>query len=361
MNGKEHLKNNAVSKEIIQKRLSRCELSLARSEGQPVEASKIADLWRQRSYYLACLKRYPEAISSYQRTIALLPEDAKVWCNYGSALATEGHLRQAVEAYDHALALCPDYATVWRRRGRVLHCLKEHVLAIESYDQALTHCPTDSRSWHGQGLANLSLKRVEKAIECFQAAIAADPQLLDPRLALTHILIEQERYREAMSGVQPLVTQGRQDAHLFDCYAYLLDQRGDSDMALQYLEDAAYLQPGKAIFWFHRGLILTRLHQYPEAHDAFREALRRQADHADSWLALGIILRKLSEPEAAIAALDKALALSPGHPLAFFHQACCYALLGRHDWASEHLNRAISLDAETYLEKARRETVLAAL
>jgi len=87
----------------------------------------------------------------------------------------------------------------------------------------------------------------------------------------------------------------------------------------------------------------------------------RRADRADNWLALGIVLRILSEPEAAIAAFDKALALSPSHPLAFFHQAGCYALLGRDDWASEHLRRALSLDSKTYLTKARRDPILRSL
>ena len=87
----------------------------------------------------------------------------------------------------------------------------------------------------------------------------------------------------------------------------------------------------------------------------------RRADKSDGWLALGLVLRHLCEPEAAIAAFDKALALSPSHPLAFFHQASCYAALGRDDWAAEHLRRALSLDAQTYLLKAQRDPILQGL
>ncbi|NER84334.1 MAG: tetratricopeptide repeat protein [Leptolyngbya sp. SIO1D8] len=71
-----------------------------------------------------------------------------------------------------------------------------------------------------------------------------------------------------------------------------------------------------------------------------------------------MILRKLSQHEEAIAAFDKALAIVPNHPLAFFHQACCYAAIGKHNWALEHLRRAITLDTKTYLRKVQREPTL---
>ena len=334
---------------------------LAECDAELEQGCNTAEIWQQRSFCLAQLKRYPEAIMSFQQALTLDPDNPRVWCNYASTLAATRQLTDAVYAYDRALDLAPDYANVWRRRGKVLYHQKEYVRAIESYDHALALEPTDARLWYGKGLAAYHLGQLAQAIDLFKTAIANEPNSPEVHISLAYALIDNNQKSQALAYLQPWVTKGVENERLFQCYAYLLDQRGDHDEALYYLEQACELDPGNVDFWFHRGIVLTRLKRLSEAHEIFREVLMRRADKSDGWLALGLVLRHLSEPEAAIAAFDKALALSPSHPLAFFHQASCYAALGRDDWAAEHLRRALSLDAQTYLLKAQRDPILQGL
>ncbi len=334
---------------------------LAECDAELEQGHATGEIWQQRSFCLAQLGRYPEAILSFQQALSLDPDNPKVWCNYASTLAATRQLADAVHAYDRALDLAPDYANVWRRRGKVLYHQKEYVRAIESYDHALVLEPTDARVWYGKGLASYQLGQIQQSIEYFKVAIANDPNTPEAYISLAHALIDNNQKSQALAYLQPWITKGWQDARLLQCYAYLLDQRHDHEEALHSLEEACALDPRNVDLWFHRGIMLTRLKRLPEAHVAFREMLKCRADRTDGWLALGLVLRHLSEPEAAIAAFDKALALSPSHPLAFFHQASCYALLGRDDWAEEHLRRALSLDTQTYLLKAQQDPALQGL
>lgn len=333
-------------------------LLLARCEGRLSDNPTSAVFWQQRSYYLVRLGRYQDAINSYQKTLALLGNDAKVWCNYASTLAAAGHLNEAIVAYDRSLDLVPTYSNAWRRRGKILYRLGDYAQAIESYDQALASAPTDGRLWYAKGLASYHLHQIEQAIDYFQIALANNPESREPALALVHTLIKVRRYEEASHHLQCLLSRGWSNAYLYNCYAYLLKQQGNMQGALAQLKQAVCLDPKNASLWFRTGLAWARLGQYAEAHEAFREALKRQAYHANGWLALGIVLRKLSAFEDAIVAFDKALAITPDHPLAFFQQACCYATLGNDSWATEHLKRAIALDAKTYLFKAQKEPML---
>lgn len=343
-----------ADKAELEQWLAACDAELERGQST-------GEIWQKRSFCLAQLRRYPEAILSFQQALALDPDDPKVWCNYASTLAATRQLADAVHAYDRALDLAPNYANVWRRRGKVLYHQKEYVRAIESYDHALALAPTDARVWYGKGLASYQLGQIKQSIEYFKAAIANDPHSPEAYISLAHALIDHHQPSQALAYLQPWIAKGWKDARLLQCYAYLLDQRGDHDEALHYLEAACVFAPRNVDLWFHRGIVLTRLKRLPEAQKAFREVLKCRADRTDGWLALGLVLRHLSEPEAAIAAFDKALALSPSHPLAFFHQASCYAVLGRDDWAAEHLRRALSLDAQTYALKAQQDPVLQAL
>lgn len=317
-----------------------------------------AAYWQQRSYYLARLRRYQEAINSYQKTLVIAVNDPKVWCNYGSTLAAARHLREAVNAYDRALDLAPAYTSVWRRRGNTLYRMGEYARAIESYDQALALEPTDDRLWYHKGLAAYHLNDIDQARQYFNIALDNNPNHQAAHFCLIYIFAKTKNYEAVIQHLKPLLNRGWAEPSLYHFYAYALQQKGDFPQALKQLKQAVCLAPHNAQLWFHIGLISVRLKRYREAHDAFRESLKYRADHTESWLALGMTLRKLSSYEAAIAAFNKALAITPNHPLAFFHQACCYAALGNQEWAIEHLRRAIALDAATYLQKAQQEPIL---
>jgi tetratricopeptide (TPR) repeat protein len=53
------------------------------------------------------LGRVPEAITWYQKTIALDPKRAIVYANLGDALAQQGRTAEAKQAYQQFLALQP--------------------------------------------------------------------------------------------------------------------------------------------------------------------------------------------------------------------------------------------------------------
>ncbi|NER81030.1 MAG: tetratricopeptide repeat protein, partial [Leptolyngbya sp. SIO1D8] len=261
----QHLLNSKLnSKEDLLALLAYCEEHIAKDP-------TLAAFWRRQSYCLARLGRYREAIGSYQKTLALVTENPKVWCNYASALAASGQLSKSINAYDRSLDLEPTYGNAWRRRGNALYRLGEYVRAIESYDQALALAPTDSRLWYAKGLATFQLNLAEQAINHFKIAIENNTDNREAYTALIYALISAGRYTETRQFLESLFAQGWNDAYLHDCYAYLLQQQGDGQAARKHLQQAIENNPQYANLWFRMGLILTQLNHYSEAHNAFRE------------------------------------------------------------------------------------------
>ena len=53
-------------------------------------------------------KHYAEAVASYDKAIAINPNDANTWYNRGIALNNLGRYSDAVDSYDRAIAIDPN-------------------------------------------------------------------------------------------------------------------------------------------------------------------------------------------------------------------------------------------------------------
>jgi Tfp pilus assembly protein PilF len=80
------------------------------------------------------LKRFDEALASYDRALTLRPNDARTLNNRGNTLKALKRLDEALTSYDRALSLRPDSADTLYNRGLTLHELKHYDEALASYD-----------------------------------------------------------------------------------------------------------------------------------------------------------------------------------------------------------------------------------
>ena len=88
-----------------------------------------------------------------------------------------------------------------------------------------------------------------------------------------------------------------------------------------------------------------------EAESIYRNILAASPDHADSLHLLGLIASQRGNPAAALDLIGRAIALSPGKPIAHYHNNMAMALLAlnRPDGAIDQLKAALALtpdDAE---------------
>ncbi|HHP7246094.1 MAG TPA: tetratricopeptide repeat protein, partial [Elainellaceae cyanobacterium] len=81
--------------------------------------------------------QYQEAISWYERAIAISSEHYLAWFGKGFALAQLHHYPQALDAYDRVIQSKEDYHLAWYNRGKVLEELQQFGEALASYNRAL--------------------------------------------------------------------------------------------------------------------------------------------------------------------------------------------------------------------------------
>jgi len=267
------------------------------------------------------LGHYEEAITSFDKALAIKDDFIGAWNNQGSALGNLGRHEEALVRFDKALAIKDDYSLAWNNRGGALANLERYEEAIASYDKALAIKDDYSLAWDNRGGALANLERYEEAIASYDKALAIkdDPATWNNRGIA---LMDSGRYEEAIASY---------------------------DKALE-------IKPDDADHWSNQGLALSRLGRYDEALANQDQALKLQPEYPLWWTNQGIVLARSGRYEDALASCDKAVELQPDDESGYYGKACCYALQGDVDLAIENLQQAINLNPSRCRREAKRNS-----
>ena len=187
-------------------------------------------------------RRPREALDAFSAAAALAPESGEARCNIGVALQQLGRPGEALAAYDEAIRLQPVNVTAHFNRGVVLRLANRLDEAAAAFANAVDLSPKMVEAHVNRGLVCLMLGRHGEALASLDRALALAPGNADivqaraaalqalgqpvvpppaparpppspppgaqAAVARGRILIELERYAEALSDRNPL-TRGR--------------------------------------------------------------------------------------------------------------------------------------------------------
>ncbi len=131
---------------------------------------------------LAELGRNDEAVAVLGRAAGVIDWDPELWNYMGVAYWNKGDLPNAVTAYERALALDPKYGAVLANLGTVQTAIamrdKDSAAlrrAMDLFKKALESDPRDVSATNGLGAAYRLLGDLDAAISCFEQALAIEP------------------------------------------------------------------------------------------------------------------------------------------------------------------------------------------
>ncbi|MDR3469899.1 MAG: tetratricopeptide repeat protein [Xanthobacteraceae bacterium] len=245
--------------------------------------SQSAEAHQFMGFALTGLGRYDEAVLSYRAAIAIKPAFTEATNNLGFALQASGQLEQAAIQYQNAIALRPGYHEAHNNLGNVLHLLNRPAEAISRYRTALEIAPGYAEAHWNLGNALRGIGHFEDAISCYEEAIALRPT-----------------YPEA-----------------FNSLGNTLRALGRGEDAVARFRQALALKPDYTEARLNLGEALTALHREDEAIAEFTLALTDATRRTDALTRRADALARLHRDRAAIADYEAALAIDPGHGLAF--------------------------------------------
>ncbi len=263
--------------------------------------------WFWQGYCLDELKRYEEAIASYDRALAIKPDYHDAWYNRGFALGNLGQFEEALASYDRALAINPDFHEAWYNRGNALGNLGQFEEAIASSDRALAINPDFHEAWYNRGIALGNLGQFEEALASWDRALAINPD-----------------YHYAWNG-----------------RGFALGNLGQFEEAIASYDRALAIKPDFHEAWYNRGIALFNLGQFEEAIASYDRALAIKPDYHDAWYNRGNALFNLGQLEEAIASYDRAIELGSDYSAVFFNRAISILGFDRWDEGMTALENAI--------------------
>jgi tetratricopeptide (TPR) repeat protein len=218
-----------------------------------------------------------QAITHYQRALALRPDHAPAHNNLGAALRAQGRLDEAVASYERALAAQPDYADAHYNLANALLDANKPEQAAEHFRVALGAIPDSAGVRNNLGIALANEGRMEEAIAEFRAALQVEPDSAKTHRNLGKALSEMGRTKEG----------------------------------IEYLRRATQLDPSDRDAHYDLGSDLLQLNQFAEAAKEFEAALAIAPDWAAAHNNLGIALASMGRMNDAISRFQQALKLDP--------------------------------------------------
>jgi predicted O-linked N-acetylglucosamine transferase (SPINDLY family) len=164
------------------------------------------------------MKRFDEAVTTYDRALEIRPDYAQAFFNRGNALRELRRLDEAIASYDRALAIKPDYPQALYNRGNILRDLKRLPESIDSYNRALALKPDHAEALVNRGVSFKELKRYEEAIASYDRALAAKPNCpfaLGHRIRAKMLICEWDRLEEDFQRLEKAIEAGEKPSTPF--------------------------------------------------------------------------------------------------------------------------------------------------
>jgi len=97
--------------------------------------------YRDKGYAQIQLKKYDDAIKTFDQGLALYPQDKMLWNNKGYANYNLGKYQDALAAYNNAIKFEANYTIALINKGDTLSKMGDFQAAVDSYTKALATDP----------------------------------------------------------------------------------------------------------------------------------------------------------------------------------------------------------------------------
>ncbi|HYC17333.1 MAG TPA: tetratricopeptide repeat protein [Pseudolabrys sp.] len=277
---------------------------------------------------LTALRRFEEALASYNRALAARPNHTGALNNRGVALQEMGRHGEALASFAQAIALQADYADALCNRGNSLHALGRFDEALASYDCAIALRPALLQAHCNRGNTLRELQRYDEALASYDRALALQPNLVEAIANRGITLAELKRHDEALDSFARALALRPDDAELFNKRGVILDAVKRHGEALADYDRALALRPDYTDALYNRGNALHELKRFDEALACYDRLLPLRPNDGNTFTNRGKILKELDRYDEALACSARALELLPDNIIAHCNEASMRLLTG---------------------------------
>jgi tetratricopeptide (TPR) repeat protein len=207
---------------------------------------------------------FARALSSFDRALAISPDDTRVLNYRARTLEALGRLDEALKSLEQAVTLDPDNAADWRNRGLALRKLGRLEEAVASFDEALRRSPEFTDVLVKKASALDALERREEALECIERALALEPTHLWALNTRGTILDHLERYAEALADFTRMAALDPGNVDALNNTGMIYARRGEFVEAQTYYDRSLSQKPDQPAAHYNRSMVRLALGNWVE-------------------------------------------------------------------------------------------------
>jgi tetratricopeptide (TPR) repeat protein len=259
-----------------------------------------------RSYFLAALKEYdaddghvhlspaiaplcialsqerdtPERLRTQAEELAELSKIAEDWPHYTRALMWLDRGPEAIPILERKLEEKPFSVDVLQSLARSHASAGSFERALQLLDRAIDLRPNESILFLDKGQVLARASRNKEALDAFDQASICYPKA-HPSVAIerARMLIRLEEFKSAREALAPFLADGGRISGIFSLYGASFGNEGTYSEALEYFDKAINAFENDALSWGNKGAVLCKLGRYGEALEALNRSLALRPGH----------------------------------------------------------------------------------
>jgi len=165
---------------------------------------------------------FETATAFFEQRTRRWPNEADAWFRLGLCHEKCGRLDEAISAYERAVAIRADHATAWNNLGAIRIRQRKYEEAIEALNRCLKANPNHVEALNSMAVALISLNRHAEAVAPAAEAVRLNPKHAGARFHLGEASIKTGRREEALAQYKALLPL---DAKLAERLKGLIDRQ----------------------------------------------------------------------------------------------------------------------------------------
>jgi len=221
----------------------------------------------------------PANLASLTDVLNKNPSDPQAYNMRGSVLGQSGRYQEALTDFEKAIALDPNYSQAYANRGLAYRQLGQLDLALADYNRALDIDSAYAAAYVGRGMVRRDKGQLHEALQDFNKAIQIRPDNAQAYFNRGLLYQGQRQFQYAIDDFSTAIGLSQQQAEPFV-------ERGLSYLAVNDLkaaagdfDDAVQIEPNNYRAWTSRGLVYERNNEREKAAGCYARALSVKRDY----------------------------------------------------------------------------------
>lgn len=251
-----------------------------------------------------------EAISHYQKALAIHPHYAEAHNNFACLLVKQGNYQQALLHYREAVHSAPDYLQAHYNLGLLFLKKQQFKPASVQFNNVLSLAPLHIQARFYLGMIQMHMEELDNAQQTLEEVISQDSEHCEALNNLGVIALKKNQGQLAVHYFTQVIAldNSHQEARNNLAATFLAHDRFEN--ALIHYRELLQLNPNNIEYLYNAAIALMMLNQLSEAKQFFEKVLRLHPHHPGIYNNLALLALRNNNRSDALHYLRQAILLN---------------------------------------------------